>query len=171
MTPENQESFSAIPGNLGSFMNTMQQSASRADEAPFDEYGQAESANPGEELPSDFGSDFGGEEKVVPKNVGRGLAHFTDRGIAFAFGLYAHERSEKYRATTEEMSELEEAFAVFLQDTGIDISPAVNLIIAIAAIYAFKANDVYHDRKENLAKEEQERKALKKNEEPEKEEE
>ena len=60
------------------------------------------------------------------------------------------------------MSELEEAFVVFLQDTGIDISPAVNLIIAIAAIYAFKANDVYHDRKENLAKEKQERQALKK---------
>lgn len=161
LTPENQESFSAIPGNLGSFMNTMQQSAPRADEAPFDSPNSDESFNPGEEMPSDFGSAFG-EEKVVPKNVGRGLAHFTDRGIAFAFGLYAHERSEKYRATTEEMSELEEAFVVFLQDTGIDISPAVNLIIAIAAIYAFKANDVYHDRKENLAKENQERQALKK---------
>ena len=161
LTPEvNNGSFTAIPGNLGAFMNNMQQSAPVVDEAPFDD--ESGASDQPEELPSDFGSSFGGGEKVVPKNVGRGLARFTDHGMAFLFGLYAHDRSDKYRATDEEMSELEEAFIVFLQDTGIDVSPAVNLIIAITAIYAFKANDVYHDRKVNLAKEEQERKALKK---------
>ena len=40
-----------------------------------------------------------------------------------------------------------------MEETGINISPAVNLIIAIIAIYAFRVGDVVRDRKINLEKE------------------
>ena len=94
--------------------------------------------------------------KVVPKNVGRGLARFVDKGMAFGASIYTHDKSERFRATSQEMDELEEAFGDFLQESGIDISPAINLIIALSAIYIFKFNDLRIIRKENLARERKE---------------
>ena len=76
--------------------------------------------------------------------------------MAFGAGIYAHDKSERFRATDQEMEELEEAFGDFLTDSGIDISPAINLIIAISAIYLFKFNDLRLIRKENLLRERQE---------------
>lgn len=152
-------SFSAIPGNLGSFMNSVQTTHAAAEEPAF-EAPSDELQDPAPDEPDlDFGDeDFGGEHRrVVPKNVGRGLARFTDRGLSFLMGLYAHAPGSRYRADDDEMGELEKAFADFVEETGINISPAINLIIAISAIYAFKMADVVQDRKAALLAEEEAR--------------
>lgn len=150
--------FSAVPGNLGSFMQSIQ-----AHEASSEEFVPADMPEdeplPGGEAPINFGAEDdpdGGGGKVVPKNVGKGLARFVDKGMAFGAGIYAHDKSERFRATDQEMEELEDAFGDFLTDSGIDISPAINLIIALSAIYLFKFNDLRMIRKENLQRERQE---------------
>lgn len=150
--------FSAVPGNLGSFMQNIQ-----AHEAPSEEFVPADMPEdellPGGEAPIDFGAEDdadGGGGKVVPKNVGKGLARFVDKGMAFCAGIYTHDKSERFRATDQEMEELEEAFGDFLTDSGIDIKPAINLIIALFAIYMFKFNDLRLIRKENLIREREE---------------
>jgi len=157
LTPEQPAtgSFNAVPGNLGSFMSSVQAQhvVTEPEPEPI-------------ETPEDIDDtvDFGEEEpeqKVVPTNSGRALARFVDKGWAFGAGLYAHAPSEKYRSTSQEMEELEEAFVDFLNDTGINISPAINLIIAVVAIYAFKIGDVVRDRKENLLREAAEEEARK----------
>lgn len=152
----NSGTFNAVPGNLGAFMQSIQAHESPANEIadpiPSDE------PLPGGEAPIEFETEEelspGG--RVVPRNTGRAMAHFVDKGMAFGAGLYAHDKSERFRATSQEMDELEEAFGDFLSESGIDISPAVNLIIALAAIYIFKFNDLRLIRKENLARERRE---------------
>lgn len=149
--------FSAVPGNLGSFMQSIQ-----AHETPAEEFEHADMPEddplPGAEAPIEFepedAPDGGG--RVVPKNIGKSFARFLDKGMAFGAGIYTHDKSERFRATSQEMEELEEAFGDFLTDSGIDISPAINLIIAISAIYLFKFNDLRLIRKENLLRERQE---------------
>lgn len=155
-------SFSAVPSNLGSFMASVQSIEHHEDEhlvpgegggsSPDDEGGVGTG-----EAPIVFdNNDQPQERKVVPTNTGRAFARFTDRGMAFGMGMVAHAKSDNYRATPQEMEELEEAFIVFLDDSGIDVSPAVNLIIALSAIYFFKFADVMRDRKENLKREAEE---------------
>lgn len=156
LTPEIEPTgnFSAVPGNLGSFMSSIQSQAPVEEPAvDFDPDGESDQ----DEQPGEAPINWGGEEeparKAVPTNVGRGFARFTDRGLAFAMGLYAHNPSDKYRATEQEFHEIEEAFVDFINETGIDISPALNLIIALSAIYVFKFGDVHRDRQENLKRE------------------
>lgn len=155
---ENTESFSAVPGNLGVFMQSLQ-----AHETPIEERDPMDTSDPdaglmpGGESPIAFEpEDDQPSERVVPKNVGCGLARFVDKGMAFGASIYTHDKSERFRATSQEMDELEEAFGDFLQESGIDISPAINLIIALSAIYLFKFNDLRLIRKENLARERKE---------------
>ncbi len=149
LKPVNNASFSPVPGNLDTFLSSVQQV--HVPEEP--EQPEVPAEDPEEPL------DFGGEDsddserKTVPTNTGKALARLVDRGWAFGAGLYAHAPSEKYRSTQAEIGELEDAFADFVEETGINISPAVNLIIAIIAIYAFRVGDVVRDRKINLEKE------------------
>lgn len=153
------DGFSAVPGNLGAFMQSI-----KAHETPESEFNPTDVPDPdggllpGGEAPIEFEQedDQPGGGKVVPKNVGRGLARFVDKGMAFGASIYTHDKSDRFRATAQEMEELEDAFGDFLQETGIDISPAVNLIIALSAIYLFKFNDLRLIRKENLARERRE---------------
>ena len=150
--------FSAVPGNLGSFMQSIQ-----AHEAPAEEFEHADMPEdeplPGAEAPIEFDPEDNPDESdrpIIPKNVGKGLARFVDKGMAFGASIYTHDKSERFRATEQEMEELEEAFGDFLTDSGIDISPAINLIIALSAIYIFKFNDLRLIRKENLIREREE---------------
>lgn len=154
---ENPESFNAVPGNLGVFMQSLQAHETPIeDRDPIDNPDQEEFL-PGGEPPIEFEPENDQPiHKVVPKNVGRGLARFVDKGMAFGASIYTHDKSERFRATSQEMDELEEAFGDFLQESGIDISPAINLIIALSAIYIFKFNDLRIIRKENLARERKE---------------
>ena len=102
LIPENTTTggFSAVPGNLGSFMQSIQ-----AHEAPSEEFVPADMPEdeplPGGEAPINFGAeddpDGGGGGKVIPKNVGKGLARFVDKGMAFGAGIYAHDKSERFQ--------------------------------------------------------------------------
>lgn len=155
-TPD--DSFNAVPGNLGAFMQSIQAHETPANDLPADIPEPGDEPLPSGEAPIDFGEEEepapGG--RVVPRNTGRAIARFVDKGMAFGASIYTHDKSERFRATSQEMDELEEAFGDFLQESGIDISPAVNLIIALAAIYIFKFNDLRLIRKENLARERKE---------------
>ena len=119
LKPVNNASFSPVPGNLDTFLSSVQQV--HVPEEP--EQPEVPAEDPEEPL------DFGGEDsddserKTVPTNTGKALARLVDRGWAFGAGLYAHAPSEKYRSTQAEIGELEDAFADFVEETGINISP------------------------------------------------
>lgn len=151
----NTGTFSAVPGNLGSFMESLQVHEAPAEEVETVEIPENQDYPGINEPPIDFNEDEDQQpgNKVVPKNIGKSLAYFTDKAYAFGAGIYAHDKSERFRATDQEMEELIDAFSDFCEETDLALSPTWNLILAILAIYAFKSYDVHKIRQENLARE------------------
>lgn len=90
--------------------------------------------------------------KSVAQSGGKALARALDRVASVVLALIAHGEATDYRADKSELSDLETAFADFMQESGFQMSPGWNLMIAIMSIYGFKAMGALHDRKEYDAK-------------------
>lgn len=121
-----------------------------------------------EEIPDFEESEFehGDEEplqkvkatKSVSKATGHLVAVMLDSTISQTCGLISGGDATKYKADEEQKSELEEAISAYVQVTGMDMPPAVALIILIVSIYGGKIAMSFSDRKKNKADEEKENK-------------
>ena len=111
---------------------------------------------PTEEVPAgggDMPSDFEDPEADKPgggvsKAQGRIVTMMIDRGAATGLSAIAKGEVSDYRATKDEYADLEEAVILYMQETNMQISPLLGLIMAVLAIYGMKLPTAMKARRE-----------------------
>ena len=104
----------------------------------------------GDLLPADF-EDPDAPAKPgggVSKAQGRIVSRVIDRGAATGLSIIAKGDVKDYKATDDEYADLEEAVILYMQETNMQMSPLLGLILAILAIYGLKVPEAIRARRE-----------------------
>lgn len=143
-TPKQNE-FSAIPGNLGAFMNNIQTPHGEDAELEF------ENTSAEEDIQFDTVSEEDTPTVEIPSaatiRLGKSLAKGCDKLVSGVYSMYSHMPAERYALGDDELTELGDAFTEYLKEIGAQISPGQALISAIIGCFATQIPTVIADRK------------------------
>lgn len=112
--------------------------------------------------PEDFEEEHPRERTAggLAASEGRIITMVVDRGAATGLAAIAKGDVADYKASPDEYDDLEKAVVAYMEETDMQMSPLMQLVLAILAIYAVKIPEALKARKIVQARERDEQAAL-----------